>query len=100
MNSVLWLSSARYLLHRPWQMALSVLGIALGVAVVVAIDLGNQSAKHAFNLSSSAVTGRATHQIVGGPAGLPEDVYRALRLEVGVRNSTPVVEGTPGWTTA
>ena len=93
MSAVLWLSSARYLLHRPWQMALSVLGITLGVAVVVAIDLGNQSAKHAFNLSSGAVTGKATHQIVGGPAGLPEDVYRALRLELGARDSAPVVEG-------
>ena len=72
MSGVLWLSSARYLLRRPWQMALSVLGITLGVAVVVAIDLGNQSAKHAFNLSSNAVTGKATHQIVGRavwPAG-------------------------------
>ena len=93
MSAVLWLSSVRYLLHRPWQMALSVLGITLGVAVVVAIDLGNQSAKHAFSLSSGAVTGKATHQIVGGPAGLPEDVYRALRLELGARNSAPVVEG-------
>lgn len=93
MSAVLWLSSARYLLHRPWQMALSVLGITLGVAVVVAIDLGNQSAKHAFNLSSSAVTGKATHQIVGGPSGLPEDVYRTLRLDLGARKSAPVVEG-------
>ena len=93
MSSVLWLSSTRHLLHRPWQMALCVLGITLGVAVVVAIDLGNQSAKRAFNLSSSAVTGKATHQIVGGPAGLPEDVYSALRLELGARNSAPVVEG-------
>ena len=93
MSAVLWLSSVRYLLHRPWQMALSVLGITLGVAVVVAIDLGNQSAKHAFSLSSGAVTGKATHQIVGGPAGLPEDVYRMLRLDLGARNSAPVVEG-------
>ena len=66
MSILLWLSSARYLLNRPWQMALSVLGITLGVAVVVAIDLGNQSAKRAFSLSSDAVTGKATHQIVGG----------------------------------
>ena len=72
MSGLLWLSSVRYLLHRPWQTALSVLGITLGVAIVVAIDLGNQSAKHAFNLSSNAVSGKATHHIVGGPGGLPE----------------------------
>ena len=93
MSILLWLSSARYLLNRPWQMALSVLGITLGVAVVVAIDLGNQSAKRAFSLSSDAVTGKATHQIVGGPGGLNEDVYRALRLGLGVRSSTPVIDG-------
>ena len=93
MSTVLWLSSVRYMLHRPWQMALSVLGITLGVAVVVAIDLGNQSAKHAFSLSSDALTGKATHQIIGGPGGLPEDVYRKLRLESGIRESAPVVEG-------
>ena len=93
MNGLLWLSSVRYLLHRPWQTALSVLGITLGVAIVVAIDLGNQSAKHAFNLSSNAVSGKATHHIVGGPGGLPEHVFPMLRLELGVRTSAPVVEG-------
>ena len=92
MSTALWLSSARYLLQRPWQMALSMLGITLGVSVVVAIDLGNQSAKRAFNLSSDAVAGKATHRIVGGPGGVPEDVYRALRVDLGVRASAPVVE--------
>lgn len=80
-------------MKRPWQMALSVLGITLGVAIVVAIDLGNQSAKRAFSLSSDAVAGRATHQIIGGPGGLPEDIYTTLRVELGVRDSAPVVEG-------
>jgi putative ABC transport system permease protein len=41
-----------------------VLGVALGVAVVVSIDLANASARRAFTLSSEAVTGRATHQVV------------------------------------
>ena len=93
MNGVLWISSIRYLLNRPWQTALSVLGITIGVAIVVAIDLGNQSAKHAFSLSSNAVTGKATHQIIGGPGGLPESVYRSIRLELEIRTSAPVVEG-------
>ena len=93
MREVLWLSSLRYLINRPWQTGLSVLGITLGVAVVVAIDLGNQSAKHAFRLSSSAVSGKATHHIVGGPGGLDEDIYRRLRVDLSVRRSAPVVEG-------
>ena len=70
-----------------------VLGVALGVAVVVAIDLANASARRGFARSTEAVTGRATHQVRGGPSGLPEEVYRRLRVEHGVRPSAPVVEG-------
>lgn len=93
MTPLLWLSGLRHLLRHPWQMALSVLGITLGVAIVVAIDLGNQSAKRAFSLSSDAVVGKATHQIIGGPGGLPEEVYTTLRVELGVGSSAPLVEG-------
>src|SRR5207342_3400980 len=73
--------------------ALMVLGVALGVAVVVAIDLANAAARRGFLRSTEAVVGRATHQVRGGPSGLPEDVYRQLRVEHGVRMSAPVVEG-------
>jgi putative ABC transport system permease protein len=70
-----------------------VLGVALGVAVVVAIDLANAAARRGFSRSTEAVVGRATHQVRGGPSGLSEDVYRQLRVEHGVRPSAPVVEG-------
>ena len=85
--------AVRQLSAHPWQLGLAILGIALGVAVVVSIDLANGSALRAFRLSSEAVSGRATHQIVGGPSGLPEDLYRRLRLELGVRRAAPIVEG-------
>jgi len=39
------------------------------------------------------VTGRATHALVGGPSGIPEDVYPRLRREVGVDAAAPIVEG-------
>src|SRR5580765_8789814 len=85
--------AVRQLRSHPWQLGLAILGIALGVAVAVSIDLANTSALRAFRLSTEAVSGRATHQIVGGPSGLPEDVYRRLRLELGVRKAAPIVEG-------
>lgn len=69
----------RYLSRHAWQSALMVLGIALGVAVVVAIDLANASAGRAFELSTEALTGKATHQITGGPQGLDEQVYVELK---------------------
>lgn len=86
-------ASARYLLRHPWQLGLSLLGVALGVAMVVAVDLANQSAARAFDLSSQALTGRTTHQVLGGPDGLDEDWYVRLRVEHGIRASAPVVEG-------
>lgn len=89
---ILWRASLRTLLHRPLLLLFAILGVALGVAVVVAIDLANASAEQAFRLSASALTGRATHQVVGGPAGLEETVYRRLRF-AGVRASAPIVEG-------
>jgi putative ABC transport system permease protein len=83
----------RDLVRRPLQTGLMILGVALGVAVVIAIDLANSSAGRAFTLSTEAVTGRATHQIIGGPQGLPEALYRQVRVDWGFRMSAPVVEG-------
>jgi putative ABC transport system permease protein len=87
-------------LRHPVQSALMVLGVALGVAVVIAIDLANGSALAAFRSSTEAVTGRATHRIVGGIDGVDERVYAALRtnpdpaiVEI-ARRTAPVVEGT------
>lgn len=90
--SLLTRSSLRYLLRHPWQFGLAVLGVALGVAVVVSINLANASASRAFSLSSEAVTGRATHQVVGGPEGIPDAVFRRLVLEAGIERAAPVVE--------
>ncbi len=73
------------------QSVLFVLGVALGVAVVVAIDIANGSANRAFNLSTDVITGKATHQIFGGTSGLPTELYRRLRLDLGLRAIAPVV---------
>lgn len=89
----LYRASLRHLARHPWQTGLSILGIALGVAVVVSIDLANASARRAFVLSAEGVTGRATHQIVGGPGGLDERIYVRLRVDAGVHPAAPVVEG-------
>ncbi|NLE76458.1 MAG: ABC transporter permease [Chloroflexi bacterium] len=85
--------SLRALLRRPWLSLLCVMGVALGVAVVISIDLANASSSRAFTLATESVTGRATHQVVGGPLGVPEEVYRRLRVEHDERLIAPVVEG-------
>lgn len=79
--------------RRPFQYVLFVVGIALGVAMMVSIDVANSSASRAFQLSADSVTGRTTHRIVGGPTGLDEAVYRQIRTDIGYQLSAPVVEG-------
>lgn len=84
--------AGRYISRRLLQSILFILGVALGVAVVIAIDIANGSASRAFSISTEIVTGRATHQIIGGAGGLPTEIYERIRLDLGIRNSAPIVE--------
>ncbi len=88
---VLWKVGLRYLLRHRWQSLMMVLGITLGVAVVVAIDLANASARRAFELSTEAVAGSATHEISGGPQGLDGRLYAELRRSGLAETATPVI---------
>jgi putative ABC transport system permease protein len=72
---------------------LCAVGIALGIAVVLAIDVANESARRAFRASSEAVSGGATHFVLGGPGGVDENEYAGLRVEHGFRGLRPVVDG-------
>ena len=78
MKRTLLLVSFRYLLGHPLHTCLSMIGICLGVAVVVAIDLSNYSAKAAFALSTDAIAGKATHYISSDSGGVSEEIYRKL----------------------
>lgn len=92
MSPLLWRSSRRYLMRHPWQAGLAILGVALGVAVVVSIELANGSAQSAFALSTEAVTGRATHE-VSADGGLDEDLLRQVKLAYPQIPAAPIVEG-------
>jgi putative ABC transport system permease protein len=83
----------RHLLRHPWQLALALLGVSLGVAVTVALDLAIQSSREAFRVSGETITGSATHQLLAGPGGLPDGLPAELRIELGLRAVAPVVEG-------
>ncbi len=79
--------------RHPIQSLLLILGVALGVAMIVAIDLANSSASQAFALSTDSIAGKATHQIIAAPGDLPTSLYEQLRIELGLREIAPVVTG-------
>ncbi len=90
--SALRSASARHLLRHPAQLALAILGLALGVATITSVGLTTATARRAFELSLDAVNGSATHQITAGPLGIPESFYVELRRQALIEVA-PVVEG-------
>ncbi len=92
-NLPLYRTAWRRFLRRPTQYLLLIVGVAVGVAMMVSIDLANESASRAFSLSTDAVAGRTTHRIVGGPNGLDESIYTRLKTGLGFSLAAPIVEG-------
>jgi putative ABC transport system permease protein len=90
---MLWSASFRHLLRHPVQLLLALLGLALGVATIVAVDVATGSAGRAFELSVAAVQGPATHELDGGPAGLDEALYVRLARTLHYVRVNPVVDG-------
>ena len=90
---ILYRASFGYVWRHPWQLVLALLGICIGVAVMVAVDLANDSSRKSFLLSMSVINGAATHQIVGGPGGLDENLYTTLRVDQGMRGIAPLIDG-------
>jgi len=89
----LYRASLGYLLSHPWQLFLAILGISIGVAVMVAVDLANESSRKAFVASMETLNGEASHQVIGGPGGIDESVYAELRVNHGIRDIAPIVSG-------
>ncbi len=90
---MLWSASFRHLLRHPVQLLLALLGLALGVATIVAVDVATGSAARAFELSLAAVQGPATHELDGGPAGIDEALYVHLARTLHYVRANPVVDG-------
>ena len=77
--SLLWRARWRALLREPGQSALLILSLALGVAVVVAVDLVNAASRTAMASASAQLQGASTHRIEGPGGSLSLDAYGALR---------------------
>jgi putative ABC transport system permease protein len=84
----------RQLLFHPWQAVISVTGIALGVAIVLSIDLTNASASRAFDLASESISSDVSHQVFADNGDVDEMLYYTLRRVHGYKHIYPVIEGT------
>ena len=84
-------------IRRQWQShglrtGLTILGIALGVAVLFAVRTANLTLIQSLTVTVEKLAGKATLQIVGAEGGFPESVWDTVRDTPGVRIAQPVIE--------
>lgn len=71
---------------------LTLLGIALGVAVFFAVLTANLTLVSSLTVTIEKLAGKATLQIVAGETGFPESVWDVVRDTPGVKLAEPVIE--------
>lgn len=89
---LLRLLSWPYLRKHRLRWALTVAGIALGVAVLVAMRLANRTVLASFRQTVDRVAGRTQLQIHAGDLGFPEEVLERVQAAPEVRAAAPVIE--------
>lgn len=82
---------------REWQrhklrLALTIVGISLGVGVFFAIRTANQSLVGSLRMTIEKLAGKATLQIVSGEAGFSLEILQHVRSTSGVQYAEPVTE--------
>lgn len=88
------LIAAQHLRARVLRTLLTLAGVALGVAVSIAIRHANVDVLRSFEASVITVSGRATLQVSGGELGLDERIIERLRKHPRVTSATPVIQAT------
>jgi putative ABC transport system permease protein len=71
---------------------LTLLGIALGVAVYFAVRTANLTLLSSLTMTIEKLAGKATLQIVGGEGGFPEAIWEKVKDTPGVKVAQPVIE--------
>src|SRR6266850_4391692 len=74
------------------RLALTLMGIALGVAVFFAIRTANTTLVNSLATTVEKLAGRSTLQVSAGEASLPQEVLTSIRQTPGVLLAEPVIE--------
>jgi putative ABC transport system permease protein len=85
---VAWRSLSRDRMHS----LVTILGVALGVAVVLAIRLANESVLESFRNSLDHVAGKSRLQVSAGEMGFDETLFPTLARTPDVARAVPVVQ--------
>jgi len=72
---------------------LTFVGMALGVAVIVAIALVNRSLSTSFQSTIEQIAGKAVLQVSNAESGIAESIFPAIRDTEGVQYAAAAVEG-------
>ncbi len=89
----MWAYTFRELRRRPGRTVLTLLGIVIGVAAVVAVSVAASTAGTAFQDMFAAVGGRASLEVVAhGQGGFDGSVAASLEAVPGVKAAVPAVQ--------
>jgi putative ABC transport system permease protein len=92
MISALWqVASRQWGTHR-LRVAMTTLGIALGVAVFFAIRTANSALLESLTLTVEHLAGKSTLEVTSGETGFPEETLDTVRATPGVQLAEPVIE--------
>jgi putative ABC transport system permease protein len=92
MFGALWLITFKQWRAHRLRVALTTLGIALGVGVFFAIRTGNATLLDSLRATVEKLAGKATLQITAGESGFSEKVLDTVRATPGVQLAEPVIE--------
>lgn len=92
MISALWqVASRQWGTHR-LRVAMTTLGIALGVGVFFAIRTANSALLESLTLTVEHLAGKSTLEVTAGETGFPEETLDTVRATPGVQLAEPVIE--------
>lgn len=86
--------SLRRLAEHRLRTAMTTLGIALGVAVLVAVATVNRGIIGSFSETLDQISGKVHLEVKGGDTGLPEDLLDTVRKVPGVRAASVAIQRT------
>ena len=86
------LFSLRHFSREKWKSGLTILGIALGVAVFISIRISIHSALDAFRSTVDHVAGKTHLEVTSHGKGFDENLFVPIKSTEGVLAATPVVQ--------